>query len=817
MKPYYCFVILLTLSFIFQKEPIFAQDSFNTQFLFGTSSKGGDFIDVIVEDNYIYAIVGDYVKVYETSDQMFLNFISQTSLYNSTSSPSKVLKNGNKIVVLFSSKTFPDNNPGGIKIYEVDAEHKIKFLSEYDISGFKHGFTLTDKYIFVAAGESGLYIIDYQNPISPFVAGRYNPGGYSIGNGIVNISVSGNIASVSMFSEGLDLIDITNISQPKKLFSLLEKGDGVNGTLLTQDFLYVFLENSSQCKIYNISDLQNIKFLSSITTHQYIKDVSISGDYLFVSEYGTQIINISDKTKPFHVGFTNTRDLNLTHYVNNDKIFTTSFLYDSGNYIFNLAIFSFNDLNSKIDLSEPNYSSPWLSGETKSIVISAYNINSVDIEISPDAGSTWKKVVNNCHISGYKDNISFIVPKFHSSQCLLKVSDMNNSDTFDLTSNQLEIKRLQLTEPILGSSYINSVTLKWETNDLDTVSIYYSLDDGLDWNIFKEKLIDSLNNFQRNYIWQFENLGTRQARFKIADYNDVQTFEISLSVTLKSTVSIADSAFKYQSAFFPLQVGNFWQYKKTHNSTDGTFYHGYDNIEIIGETVINNNKYYKIKWLDNNYGKFFRYDTLHSSVLSYISGEEKIVFELDSQTGDCWQFENTNREICNEGIFEENIFGKIDTVMHLNQYYYCKAFNLSYRIGPVWISNDDSYMTIDYDKYYLVYAKIGGIEYGTFVDVEDEEINNPKLYFLSQNYPNPFNPTTIIKYAIPSNVKGETASVKLVIYDVLGREIKTLINEEHSAGTYDVEFNANELTSGIYFYKLQSGSFIETKKMLLLR
>jgi hypothetical protein len=92
-------------------------------------------------------------------------------------------------------------------------------------------------------------------------------------------------------------------------------------------------------------------------------------------------------------------------------------------------------------------------------------------------------------------------------------------------------------------------------------------------------------------------------------------------------------------------------------------------------------------------------------------------------------------------------------------------------------------------------------------------------FSLEQNYPNPFNPSTTIKYMIPnitlSGVEG--SRVQLKIYDVLGNEVATLVNEEKPAGVYEVDFNASSLSSGIYFYKLNVGSFTETKKMLLLK
>ena len=90
-------------------------------------------------------------------------------------------------------------------------------------------------------------------------------------------------------------------------------------------------------------------------------------------------------------------------------------------------------------------------------------------------------------------------------------------------------------------------------------------------------------------------------------------------------------------------------------------------------------------------------------------------------------------------------------------------------------------------------------------------------FSLDQNYPNPFNPSTTIKYTTPSNVKGEMSNVILKVYDVLGNEVATLVNEEKPAGSYETEFNNTNLASGIYFYQLQAGNFVETKKMVLMK
>jgi len=109
---------------------------------------------------------------------------------------------------------------------------------------------------------------------------------------------------------------------------------------------------------------------------------------------------------------------------------------------------------------------------------------------------------------------------------------------------------------------------------------------------------------------------------------------------------------------------------------------------------------------------------------------------------------------------------------------------------------------------------------GNPVETGNEEV---KIYSfnLEQNYPNPFNPTTAIRFTIPSNVKRETSNVTLKVYDVLGNEVVTLVNEEKPAGLYEVEFQSavgsRQLASGIYYYQLRAGGFVETKKIVLLR
>lgn len=103
-------------------------------------------------------------------------------------------------------------------------------------------------------------------------------------------------------------------------------------------------------------------------------------------------------------------------------------------------------------------------------------------------------------------------------------------------------------------------------------------------------------------------------------------------------------------------------------------------------------------------------------------------------------------------------------------------------------------------------------KYNLITDVNDQSSSSPVDFSLNQNYPNPFNPNTIISWNVPFD-----SYQTLKVYDVLGNEVASLVNEYRTAGSYSINFNASNLSSGVYYYKLTAGNFTETKKMILIR
>ena len=131
--------------------------------------------------------------------------------------------------------------------------------------------------------------------------------------------------------------------------------------------------------------------------------------------------------------------------------------------------------------------------------------------------------------------------------------------------------------------------------------------------------------------------------------------------------------------------------------------------------------------------------------------------------------------------------------------------HLSFTIGESLIGYSDNSSTKSYAGFWYTYNE------SLTTNVQDQNFV-PSEFKLEQNYPNPFNPVTTINFSLP-----ERSMVTLKVYNIVGEDVAILINEEREAGIHSVNFDANRLSSGVYFYKIQAGSYTSTKKMLLIK
>lgn len=229
---------------------------------------------------------------------------------------------------------------------------------------------------------------------------------------------------------------------------------------------------------------------------------------------------------------------------------------------------------------------------------------------------------------------------------------------------------------------------------------------------------------------------------------------------------------------------------------DSTFTNDTTIAWLIRETL----DYSTIKWeLDSNFNRDTTYSTTLDSteyfLYEYTNGLHKVSTEMNilNLEGEIYRFSNENLDSINYRIPDNNG--------------YLADHTLRRNIGLC--------------RIYCNYGFSGNFSYhGYLKDVElidslstsviDENIITK--FYLSQNFPNPFNPTTTIKFGIP-----KSANVTLKIYDITGSLVRTLLNENISRGIYSVKFNAENIASGVYFYRLTVGNFSKTKKFLYLK
>jgi hypothetical protein len=273
-------------------------------------------------------------------------------------------------------------------------------------------------------------------------------------------------------------------------------------------------------------------------------------------------------------------------------------------------------------------------------------------------------------------------------------------------------------------------------------------------------------------------------------------------------------------AFFPLQLNDFWQYRFHYYDYCCNYdISSYFTVRVARDTILFNGLHYKV--LETNPPQFLptqflRVDTATANVYEF-SGDTSVgdylVDSLRATVGST--FSGTlaihGGTITCAGIDTATVLGMRTTVKR-----FVGAgilYRLAYGLGLTQIDTTVFQCgTWDARSDDLCYARIGGQEYGTFVGLIDQPEIVPGSFSLTQNYPNPFNPNSEIRYQI-----SEFRHVKLAVYDLLGREVAVLVNEKKASGSYEVTVDGSNLASGVYFYRLQAGDFVSTKRMLILR
>jgi len=266
------------------------------------------------------------------------------------------------------------------------------------------------------------------------------------------------------------------------------------------------------------------------------------------------------------------------------------------------------------------------------------------------------------------------------------------------------------------------------------------------------------------------------------------------------------------SVYYPMHIGDKWEYWSPSD--------GYYQVKIIGDTLMPNGEKYFIYTLQD-----YAYQRVQNNKYVYVYNEysvdsEFVHYKLDAIKHEIWELNFPYyRGVYKKGKDDNNLL-----LENLEWREYRDVFIDTTQIPPdtLWNEGVDSYWpritkglgvtTYAAGMEVLVGAVINGVGYGTLVGIRENNNSIVKDYQLFQNYPNPFNPTTTIKYQLK-----EPGFVTLKVYDILGKEVASLVNENEGAGYYKVNFDANNLSSGLYIYRLRANNYVESKKMLLTK
>lgn len=372
---------------------------------------------------------------------------------------------------------------------------------------------------------------------------------------------------------------------------------------------------------------------------------------------------------------------------------------------------------------------------------------------------------------------------------------------------------------LVSYDYIYDISIKDENKICFCTGkgkIYHTTDGGVSWQL---QFYDTSMTKFMNYIEMFDSLN--DIAMGDAPANDKP------ALFLKTTNGGTNWISQNQSYFLGESVNNIWRTVDFVNNSTGYFF-------------ITNGPLYKT----TNSGGFWQSITSNQHMLvlkafdvNILLGVDQYIIHRTTDGGLNWESNQSN--LLEFGFDIEFIPGTPAKVWYTSSTVcyssdtgrtWQEEFELdNYRFMDVVFTEKNSGWLLANSTTYPNPAKIfrttnGG--HGGIVSIDDNNPGvNPTGYSLGQNYPNPFNPVTKIKFKIPGQTRNDNILVTLKVYDILGREVATLVNEEKPAGEYEVEFVGTGLPSGIYFYQLRAGDpsassglgFVETKKMVLIK
>jgi photosystem II stability/assembly factor-like uncharacterized protein len=619
---------------------------------------------------------------------------------------------------------------------------------------------------------------------------------------VINTNLNGQIISYSFIKQNL-IYGYLKRSNPEKYFLVKSSDTGINWSVVF-DFTGFILSNEAWFCFVNDST----GFIS------YNKNI------FKTTNYGNNWVNIYQDTTNKQISYSKFINTNLGFLV---KDYGSAYRTTDGGYTwdsvapFPLYSFAFDDASTGYSVAD-SYSiinvykttdsgKNWISIYEYTDPLRTRHFTQIDKKGNTIfvnacfAGSIFKSTnsgLNWIDLSVYDRSGSFGTISFANANTgfiggdyLTLMRTTNGGDNwtklnvlgnpFISNDNSKYIRKIQFVDENTG--YL----LSYFSDHSDTL-FFKTTNSGTNWNLLRTN-INSGRNFHfinSNTGWATNdtsfNSRTYSRVFKTTDGGSNFKFE-ALITTPVTDISFYDSLYGYMACQDILYGPNLWK------TTDGgESWQGYNMGQVSSVSIIDRNIAFATSYTQGIYK-------------TTNGGINWIISYANPQSWDKIRF--VNYQIGFALSYNRNIFYTTNQGSSWNY----KNIGSSLALTDICFTNQSTGFVVGTNGKIYKTNNTGGI-----VNINPIITEIPKDFYLHQNYPNPFNPITKIRFEV-----ARTGDVKIVVYDIQGREVQTLVNESLKPGTYEVPFDGSQLTSGVYFYKLIAGNFVETKKMLLIK
>jgi hypothetical protein len=654
-------------------------------------------------------------------------------------------------------------NNYGMMVFDISDKDTMELVSSVATPGFATKIHISGSYAFIADERYGLIIVDIGDPSYPYIIGTFGIGNYQV----TGIYTKGEYAYLAGRSKGIYVLNISNVSEPT-LVTQYSPGFDAFGIYIT-DTLAFIADYWDGIRALSISQPESISEVSFLELPDRMVDIFVSGTFAYVAalDSGMRVINISNPHSMLEVGSFNLGNAQARRLFVNDTI--AFIAYDNAGL-------------QMVNIS--NASNPVFVGS-----FPTYNARGIFVE---DSFAYLTRSTLGLSLIHVEDPATPVLKSNYESQGRVRAVQKSGNHVY-VTGDQRLFAILDVNQPQHPDVIYDWLTSGQNGMDIcvrDTIAYIACHSQGLQIASVSDPTTPYLiSGYDTTFQFygvdvseEYAYLAGGEAGLRILD---ISSPAVPREIGYYDSVTVlqvdVDGSMAYlacnEFGLCILDISNPANPVKVNSITAGGWA---SDVMVSGEYVF-------LAWSD--FSMINVSNPYHPNIVTEISepGVPKGIY-----------YEAPFAYLVTEnGVF---VYDVSDTTSIKK----VGSYDLPGHGYNVYVENDLLYVA-DYEDFCILqFTRPSGLHHTR------SYINSN--YHLSQNYPNPFNPSTTIEFDLP-----KTSNVTLKIFNILGEEITTLVSDRLNAGSFNYEWTASDLASGVYLYRLEAGDHIETRKMVLMR